>query len=186
MSKKHGKPQSFLAYVKWIKLDDAMEDEAIIDIVSLSRRGSSYIYNGEKFDRSYPMMRSKCYSESGSHLLVERLSRIYGAGGISPPPDWAGCSPVVAERARERYDRYTAYEGTHIEIRHTASGKAFIIGTDYSVDDVIEMVRFGMTPTEITESFPDLDETKIKAAREFKSAQLRLLSPEYNDKEDHT
>lgn len=175
MSKKHGKTQSFLAYVKRVMVDEAENSsgiEAIIDVVAISRRGNSYIYQNETFARDFPAMRSKCYSKSGSYILVERLSRIYGAGGISPPPAWAGDSPVVAANAKERFDRYTAYEGEHIEIRHKASGKAFIIGSDHSVDDVVEMIRCGMTPAEVTESFPELDTAKIKAARAFKSAQL--------------
>jgi len=51
-------------------------------------------------------------------------------------------------------------------------GKPCIKGTRITVETILEMLGSGMTPAEIITDFPNLDETKIRAALMYAATHL--------------
>ena len=56
------------------------------------------------------------------------------------------------------------------------SGKPCFIGTRIAVYDVLDYLAAGMTPSEIAEDFPELNEQHVLAAVEFAALRERRLA----------
>lgn len=74
-------------------------DEVVIDIVEISRKSTSYHYNGIVWNRVYPSwMTDDCVDPDGNKCKISPLNR----HGV---PGWVDESTLrVESRAKERYD----------------------------------------------------------------------------------
>jgi uncharacterized protein (DUF433 family) len=66
---------------------------------------------------------------------------------------------------------------TVIELRAgVRGGKPCFTGTRITVYDVLEYLAGGMTPAEIVEDFPDLEDRHVRAALEFAALREHRLA----------
>ena len=92
--------RSLLAYIH--SENDPKGPSVTIDLVEVSKKGSSYHYKGSVFNRVWPFFSGKCESQTGELLEIVPLSRRYS-------PFWSDASAVmVQEKAKARYEQWMA------------------------------------------------------------------------------
>lgn len=75
-----------------------------VDIVEISKKGSSYLYNNERWHKELPTLSGECKNELGNKIKIIPLSRNHD------PFEAIDDEMVIQERAVERYQKWKAGE----------------------------------------------------------------------------
>jgi len=76
--------------------------EPFIDVVQVSKKGSSFLYDGVWWARTASLMSGYCTNHKGEKLKINPLSRVY-----NPYANYDGEIEIKSD-AKERYDLWCA------------------------------------------------------------------------------